>query len=95
MDWVIEIDNFYYIQYKVLVKNDSSDDFQLNNKSLSIESDYIDYSISSSDNSNIIKANSSKTVYLKVEYKKEVPQEAFSSGSFSDNNKIHYQRKLK
>lgn len=95
MDWVIEIDNFYYIQYKVLVKNDSSDDFQLNNKSLSIESDYIDYSISSSDNSNIIKANSSKTVYLKVEYKKEVPQEAFSSGSFSDNKKIHYQRKLK
>lgn len=77
-----------YIQYKVLVKNESNDDFLLNDKSFSIESDYIDYSISSIDNSNIVKANSNKEVYLKVEYKKEVPIDEFSSGTFNDKKTV-------
>ena len=73
------------IEYKIIVKNDSNEDYELDKSSLNINSDYIDYTLESDDNSNIIKANSSKIVYLKVEYKNEVPDEAFESGLYNDN----------
>lgn len=73
------------IEYKAIVKNDSDDDFELDKNSFIINSDYIDYTLESEDNSNIIKANSSKTIYLKVKYKTKVPDEAFESGTYSDN----------
>ena len=73
------------INYKIVVKNDSNEDYELDKNSFNISSDYIDYTIESEDNSNIVKANSSKTVYLKVEYKNEVPDEAFESGTYNDN----------
>ena len=73
------------IEYKIVVKNDSNEDYELDKNSLNISSDYIDYTIELEDNSNIVKANSSKTVYLKVEYKTEVPEDAFESGTYNDN----------
>ena len=73
------------IEYKIIVKNDSSEDYALDKNSFNISSDYIDYTLESEDNSNIVKANSSKTIYLKVEYKNEVPEEAFESGTFNEN----------
>ena len=73
------------IKYKIIVKNDSNEDYELDKTSLKINSDYIDYVIESEDNSSIIKANSSKTVYLKVEYKNQVPEDLFESGPFNDN----------
>ena len=73
------------IEYKIIVKNDSNEDYELDTNSFNISSDYIDYTLKSNDNSNIVNSNSSKTVYLKVEYKNEVPEEAFESGTYSDN----------
>ncbi len=73
------------IEYKIIVKNNSNEDYELDKNSINISSDYIDYTLKLNDNSNIVKANSSKTVYLKVEYKNEVPEEAFESGTYSDN----------
>ncbi len=73
------------INYKVVIKNDSNEDYELNKNSLNISSDYIDYVLESEDHSNIIKANSSKVVYLKVNYANEVPEEKFESGTFNDN----------
>jgi hypothetical protein len=72
------------IKYKIVVKNDSDDDFELDNNSLNIDSKYIDYKVTSDDNSNIIKANTSKIIYLEVEYEKEVPEEEFETGVFND-----------
>ena len=76
------------INYKIIVKNDSNEDYELDKNSFNISSDYIEYTIESDDNSNIVKANSSKTVYLKVEYKTEVPDEVFESGAYNDNKTI-------
>jgi len=76
------------ISYKVVIKNDSNEDYELNKNSLNISSDYIDYILESEDNSNIIKANSSKVVYLKVHYSNEVPEEKFESGVFNDNKSM-------
>ena len=72
------------IEYKIVVKNASNDDYELDKKSFDINSDYIDYEFSSEDNSNIVKANSTKTLYLKINYKKEVPEGSFISGEYND-----------
>lgn len=76
------------ITYKVVVKNDSDEDYKLDEESLNISSDYIDYSIETEDNSNIIKAKSSKSVYLKVNYSNEVPEDKYESGTFNDNKSM-------
>ena len=44
-----------------------------------------DYIFETEDNSNIIKAKSSKVVYLNVKYAKEIPEEEYESGSFNDD----------
>lgn len=73
------------VQYKIVVRNESNDDYELDKNSLNIGSDYIDYSFSSNDNSNIVKANSSKTFFLRVKYNNEVPSDAFVDGIYNDN----------
>ena len=76
------------ITYKIIVKNDSDEDYELDKNSLNINSEYIDYSLEFEDNTNIIKANSNKIIFLKVVYKNGVPEESFVSGAFNDNKTI-------
>jgi len=76
------------IEYKFVVKNDSNEDYELDKTSLNLNSDYINYSFETEDNTNIVKANSSKAVTLKVEYKNEVRDDAFESGVYNDNKAI-------
>ena len=79
------------IEYKFVVKNDSNEDYELDKTSLNLNSDYINYSFETEDNSSIVKAKSSKTVYLKVEYKNEVPEDQFESGTYNDNKTMMVQ----
>ena len=72
------------IQYKIVVKNDSNEDYELDRNSLNIESNYLNYKIETDDNTNIVKAKSSKTINLNVEYNKAVPDSAYQNGVFSD-----------
>ena len=72
------------ILYKVVLKNDSSEDYEINKNSISLNSDYLEYSLES-DNNNIIKANSTRTIYLRVKYKTEVDQSKFVDGVYQDN----------
>lgn len=76
------------IEYKIVVKNDSNEDYELDKNSLNISSDFIKYTLESEDDTNIVKANSSKVVYLKVNYANEVPDDAFESGTYNDNKSI-------
>ena len=80
-----------YIRYKFIVKNEGNEDFELDKNSFNISSDYIDYIIETEDNSNIIKANSFKTVYLVVKYINKIPEELFELGKFNDNKIITIQ----
>ena len=73
------------IIYKIVVENDSDDDYELDKNSLGLNSNYINYTFESEDDSGIVKANSSKVVYLKVNYLNEIPDEAFESGVYNDN----------
>lgn len=79
------------IEYKFVFKNDSNEDYELDKTSLNLNSDYINYSFETEDNTNIVKANSSKNVILKVEYKKEVPEDKFKSGSYNDSKTMMIQ----
>ena len=76
------------IEYKIVVKNDSNEDYELDKNSFNISSDYIKYTIESEDDTSLFKANSSKVVYLKVNYANEVPDDAFESGTYNDNKTI-------
>ena len=78
------------IRYKVIMKNDSDEDYELDKNSLNINSNYVDYTIETNDDSNILKANSSKIVYLKVEYKSKVPEDQFESGIYNDNKAMTF-----
>ena len=76
------------IEYKMVIKNDNNEDIELDTKNYNISSDYINYTLKSEDDSNIIKAKSSKLFYLKVNYAKEVTEDAFESGEYNDNKTI-------
>ena len=76
------------IEYKIVVKNDSNEDYELDKKSLNLNTDYINYSFETDDSSNIVKANSYKNVTLRVEYKTEVPENQFENGSYNDKNNL-------
>ena len=71
------------ILYKVVLKNDSEDDYEINKNSIKLSSDYIDYSLESDDN-NIVKAKSTRTIYLRVKYKTEVDPSKFVNGEYQD-----------
>ena len=79
------------IEYKFVVKNDSNEDYELDKTSLNFNSDYINYSFETEDNTNIVKANSSKNVTLRIEYKNEVPEDKFKSGSYNDSKTMMVQ----
>ena len=73
------------VKYRIVIKNDSSDDYLLNKNSIKVSSNYIDYNIESSDNNNIVKAKTAKAFYLNVLYKNQVPDNVFENGFFNDN----------
>ncbi len=79
------------ILYKLELKNDSDSDFEFNEDSIGLESDYISYTLVSDDEDNIIKANSSKTLFLKVEYKNEVPLTSFTNNVYDDTGVVQVQ----
>ena len=72
------------IKYKVVIKNDSDEDYELDDN-INIDSDYVDYKIELDDDSKIVKKNSTKTIFLSVQYKNEVPEDAYSDGVFTDD----------
>ena len=79
------------IEYKFVVKNDSNEDYKLDKTSFNINSDYINYSFETDDNTNIVKANSSTNVILRVEYKNELSEDMFKNGLYGDNKTMTVQ----
>ena len=77
-----------FIEYKIKLKNTSTDDFYFDSNLLNIDSNYFDYSISYQDNSNKIESNKEKNVFIKIKYKKEVEKEKFYGAKFIDNRNV-------
>ena len=75
--------------YELLVKNISDEDYEINKSSLSVGSDFVNYSLKTEDGDNIIKAGKSKVIYLEVKYANAVPEDKFdASGVYNDNKNV-------
>ena len=73
------------IEYKLLLKNDSKEDYELDKNSFNSSSDYIEYRLNTDNDSLVIKAGKTKEAYLKIQYKTAVQDSDFDDGKFSDN----------
>ena len=73
------------IEYKLIFKNDSNEDYEIDKTSIKINENYINYSLETEDKSNIVKAHSTKNVILTITYKNEYPNNYFKNGEYTDN----------
>ena len=71
------------IRYKIIIRNDSNEDYNLDRNDFKTKSKYIEYELEIENNSYKIKADSSKTIYLKIIYKSEIPKDSFKSGKYN------------
>ena len=69
------------IEYNIQVENTSDEDYYFNDKSIKMDTEYLEYSIV--NNEELIPAKTTKTVQLKVTYTKQIPD-----SSYEDTNKI-------
>ena len=75
-------------EYKIVVKNNGDTEYQVEANDILNQSSYLEYSIVSDGDANVIPANSSKELRLKVEYKNEVPESAFENGEYKDDQTV-------
>ena len=76
------------IIYTTTIKNYSEEDYYLDNSYLIVDTDYLEYSITSEDDSNLIQAQSTKDFDIKVKYRTQVDDTAFVAGEYKDNNNL-------
>ena len=75
------------IKYKVIVENKDKEDYQLNTGKEFNASTYIKYTYEFDNGSNILKANTTKTMYVTLTYAKEVPENEFKAdGTYEEKN---------
>ena len=79
-----------YINYKFNVKNESEEDYEIDNNSVKSNSDYIDYELIFDDNSGVIKAGQQKNVTLRVSYNKEVDSTKFLEGTYTEDKSLTF-----
>ena len=79
-----------FITYKIVINNNTNEDFKLNTKSITLNSNYLEYNLEF-ENDPVIKKNEDNVVLLKVKYNKEIPSSAFVNGMFNaDENTSLY-----
>ena len=76
------------ITYDLVIKNDSEEDYMIDEDTFKTDSDYIEYTLKTKDNTNIVKANSTKEVSLIVTYKKEVDDSLLTNNKFNASNTL-------
>ena len=74
------------ITYNLEIQNDSDEDVMLDIEDFLPESDYLEYSVYSDDNTNIFGAHSTKIVKLNVRYSEEVPANELKNGRLSNSS---------
>ena len=76
------------ITYDITIKNDSNEDYMIDEDTFKTDSDYIEYSLVIDDNNNVVKANSSKNISLMVTYKKEIDDNLLSNNKYDASNSL-------
>ena len=78
------------ITYVATLKNGDKEEYKIANKSTFSDTGYMEYTFAFSDNSNIIKPNETKDMYITIKYTKPVPDEKLVSGVYVEQNKIWF-----
>ncbi len=76
------------ITYNMTIKNDSDEDYMIDEDTFKTDSDYIEYILSTEDNSNVVKANSNKNMTLTVRYKNEIDQALLTNNKYNASNNL-------
>ena len=76
------------ITYDMTIKNDSKEDYMIDEDTFKTDSKYIIYTLKTNDGSNVVKAKSNKDVTLIVEYKKEVDSSLLNNNKFDASNNL-------
>ncbi len=76
------------ITYKATLKNNDKEDYKIENGAAFSKSGYIEYNFNYSDNSNIIKANSTKDIIVTIKYAKAVPESQLTNGEYTETNNM-------
>ena len=70
-------------EYKVVVKNNSDEDYYFDEEALNLDMDSVNYEIIFDDNTNLIKGGEEKVVYLRVSYKDKIDASTLDNGLYN------------
>ena len=76
------------ITYDMTIKNDSEEDYMIDEDTFKTDSEYIEYTLRTNDNSNVVKAKNTKNVTLTVTYRKEVDESLLTNNKFNASNSL-------
>ena len=76
------------ITYDMTIKNDSEENYMIDEDTFKTDSEYIEYSLQTVDGNNVVKAKGTKDVTLTVSYKKEVEESQFNNNKFDATNSL-------
>ncbi len=77
-----------YAKYKVLIKNDTKKDYEIEDGESFSKEKYIKYNISISGSNEIIKAGEEKELLLTITYNKEVPENEFINNVYTEKDNL-------
>lgn len=77
-----------YITYKLIINNDSSDDYEISINNNSTNTDYIFYELINRGD-NLLKSNNSKELELKITYANEIDDNMYLNNLFSLNSDVN------
>ena len=72
-----------FVEYKMIIKNDSESDFRLDTN---YTNEYFNYIIRTEDQSYVIKKNESKEVFFNISYENKIPEELLTDGNIYNSN---------
>lgn len=76
-----------FILYRVKVTNNSNEDYQINNGTSFSKSEYFKYEFEFVGDNNVVPKNSTKDMFIRISYNKEVPAAILEDdGSYRENN---------
>ena len=74
--------------YKIVLKNNSNEDYYFDEKSLNLDTDYIDYEVNYEDGNNLMKGGEEKVLFLKVVYKEKMDSSTLENGLYQDTQVV-------
>ena len=83
----LQMENLYdQIKYKIVLKNNSEEEYVLDEKTLELKSDYFDYDLELEDEDNVIESNDKKVVYYTIKYDTPVDFDSNNNGFYTEDN---------